>query len=100
MIRGTTPTHTFNLTFDVSLIKKVKITYAQDNTAVIAKTTKDCTLSGSSIAVKLSQEDTLKFDHRKTVEIQVRILTQNNAAMASKIKRVSVERCLDCEVLA
>ena len=99
MIRGTTPLHTFRLTFDAEFISKVRILYAQNDTVVLAKETEDCNLEGSAIKVKLTQEDTLAFDSQYPVEIQVRVLLTDGNALASKLKKVTAERCLDNEVL-
>lgn len=97
MIKGTTPTHTFTIPFDVSGIEKVKIIYAQDDVVVCEKT--DCVLKGTTIQTTLTQEDTLKFDHKKAVQIQLRILTAGGQALASVIEKVGVSKCLDNEVL-
>lgn len=99
MIRGTTPTHTFTLPFDVSQVAKVKIIYAQDDEVVIEKVTNDCELNGTTITTTLTQEDTLKFDHKKAVQIQVRVLTDRKEALASVIEKVGVSQLLDNEVL-
>ena len=37
MIQGTTPTHTFTIPFDVSLIKELKVVYAQQGEIVLEK---------------------------------------------------------------
>ena len=99
MIRGTTPTHTFTIPFEVSEIKTVKITYAQDDVVVCEKTMSDCELTGTTISTVLTQEDTFKFDHTKDVQIQLRILTISGQALASIVEKVGVSRCLDDEVL-
>lgn len=99
MIRGTTPTHIFNIPFDTSLVDEIKITYAQEDEIILIKGTTDCTLENSTISVTLSQEDTFKFDHTKAVQIQVRILTVNGEAFASIVEKVGVSKCLDDEVL-
>lgn len=95
MIRGTTPTHTFTLPFEASAIQSVKIIYAQDDVVVCEKLTKDCTLSGSTVVTTLTQEDTLKFDHKKVAQIQLRILTAGGQALASVIEKVGVSQLLD-----
>ena len=41
MIRGTTPTHIFNIPFDTSLVDEVKITYAQEDEIILIKGTAD-----------------------------------------------------------
>lgn len=99
MIRGTTPIHTFTIPFDTSLLHKVKIVYAQDEIPIITKNIEDCTLNGFDIKVKLSQEDTLAFNCKKFVEIQIRVLTKHGEALTSLPMKESVERCLDDEVL-
>ena len=99
MIRGTTPTHTFNIPFDTSMVKEVKILYAQDDVKILEKKNGDCTLAGQSISVTLSQEDTFLFDSKKPVEIQIRVLTLGGDALASIPEKVGVSKCLDSEVL-
>lgn len=99
MIKGTTPTHIFELPFDSSDVSKVKIVYTQNNKEILVKRNEDITFNGTSISTKLSQEETFLFDHTKTVYIQVRVLTKDDVALASTIMPVSVEKCLDDEVL-
>lgn len=99
MIRGTTPTHIFRLPFNTSLIDEVRIIYAQSDEQILVKETVDCNLDGNTISVTLTQEDTFKFDCKKCVQIQVRVLTAGGEALASKIKHIDVEKCLDNEVI-
>ena len=99
MIRGTTPTHTFNIPFDVSGIDKVKIIYAQDDEIVLEKLNVDCTLEGTTIKTTLTQDDTFLFDRKKPVEIQIRVLTLGGNALASVPEKIGVSKCLDNEVL-
>ena len=99
MIRGTTPTHTFDIPFDTSMVKEVKITYAQRDTVILEKKTGDCELNGNTISVTLTQEDTFKFDCKKPVEIQVRVLTSAGEALSTIPQVVGVCKCLDNEVL-
>ena len=99
MIRGTTPTHTFKLPFDVDNIKSVMIIYAQKDREILCKETADCTLKDDVITTTLTQEDTFRFNHRDHVHIQVRLLTNSGTAMASEPKVVNVKDCLNDEVL-
>jgi hypothetical protein len=99
MIRGTTPTHMFNIPFDTSLVDEVKVTYAQDDDIILTKGTSDCVLDGSAIKVTLSQEDTFKFDCKKRAQVQLRILTKSGEALASVVEHIGVAKCLDTEVL-
>lgn len=84
MIRGTTPTHTYHMPFDTALIDKIKITYAQNGVVVLTKEKADCKIDGNAVTVRLTQEDTLKFDASR-VQIQVRVLTTGGDALASDI---------------
>ena len=99
MIQGTTPIHTFTLPFDVSMIDKVRIIYAQNDTPVVTKNTEDCQLEGNNVFVVLTQEDTFAFDHNEHVEIQIRLLTTKGEAIASHVKRIDCDKCLENEVL-
>ena len=99
MMCGTTPTHIFTLPFSVDVIKKIRIVYSQDNQIVFTKETDDCTLEDNIVTVKLTQKETLSFDYKKAVEIQVRILTNDDDSLISGIRCVTVGRCLDKEVL-
>ena len=98
MKRGTTPTHTFTLPFDVSVIEKARVLYSQGEELKLTKT--DCVLDGNTLTVKLTQEDTFKLDCGKFVDIQLRVLTPGGDALNSDIIRVAVDRCLENEVLA
>lgn len=98
MIRGTTPTHNFTIPFDVSFIADLRISYAQTK-EVLTKTKEDCTLNDKTITVKLSQEDTFKFDCSKNVKVQVRILTIEKEVVSSEPYIIKVGECLNNEVL-
>lgn len=99
MIRGTTPTHVFGLPFDVSVIDKLIISYAQEGEEVLILRKEDCELEGNTISVTLSQENTFLFKDGKRVEIQIRILTTGDQIVTSDIKSVPVDRVLNSEVL-
>lgn len=99
MIRGTTPTHTFNLPIDTKTIKTVRISYKQKDTVVFEKTEKDVTMLSTAIKLKLSQEDTLLLKQNTPVQIQLKVLTSDDVVMASPIKTIPVEVILNEEVL-
>lgn len=99
MRQGTTPTHTFRLPFDVSILSRVRIIYAQNGRVVLVKTGGDVTLSGNTAETKLTQEDTLSFSSSYPVEIQVRVLTLAGDVQNSDIVTVSVGRCLESEAI-
>lgn len=99
MYRGTTPTHIFNIPFNVSNITALQIIYAQNDEVIILKTKEDCVLEDQTITTTLTQEDTLKFNCGLKVQLQVRVLTTSGDALASKVKIIDVGKCLNDEVL-
>lgn len=99
MIQGTTPTHKFNIPMDASIIKSVRITYAQQGKVLLTKESEDCHINGNVIELKLTQEETLLFDEFSSVQIQVRVLTAGGDALASELIRVPCGAILDKVVL-
>ena len=99
MRRGTTPQHTFTLPFDTAEIEKIRVIYAQGDIVKVTKKETDCKLSENNITVKLTQAETLRFNHRMKTDIQLRVVTHDGEALASEIMSVPTCRCLDNEVL-
>lgn len=100
MIRkGTTPTHIFDVNIDTQDIASVRVLYAQGGKLVLKKNTESVKIEGKKLTVTLTQDDTLLFDYRQHVQIQIRILTNSGAALASGIIPVSVGQLLESEVI-
>lgn len=99
MIRGTTPTHRFDLNISTTQIRDLRIYYAQDDQILVERTMADCELREKSVMTTLSQEETLKFVANKQVQVQIKVLTHEGTAMASSIKAITVGEILKDEVL-
>lgn len=99
MIRGTTPTHIFDLSIDTAIIDKIRIIYAQSDEVLLVKERDDCQFDESTVTVRLSQEETLLFDWQKLIQIQIRVLTKDGDVLATRVKQVSAEKCLESEVM-
>jgi hypothetical protein len=99
MKRGTTPTHTFTIPFEEGMVDKIRIAYAQNGRVLFTKQDEDVTFQDGNITTKLTQEETLAFDCRLDVEMQIKLLLGGGEVMLSEIMRESVDRCLDNEVL-
>ena len=99
MIRATTPTHIFTLPFEANLLKTVLISYGQYGNEKVKKETKECTLSGKTITVKLTQEETAKFAGGIPVDIQLRAVTTSGDVVATKYYTVECDRVMNDEVL-
>lgn len=96
---GSTPKHTFTLPFETDLIQELKITYSQNKKIILEKHLADCEVDKNSVSYKLTQEETFLFTDNVNVELQVRVLTTTGDVLASNIRIVTAERCLDGEVL-
>ena len=96
---GTTPQHTFTFPFETDLIQELKITYSQNKKIILEKYLADCKVDKNSVSYKLTQEETFLFADSVNVECQARVLTTAGDVLASNIRIVTAERCLDREVL-
>lgn len=98
MKRGATPTNTFDVDIDLTQAH-VWVTYSQGGQVIIEKTGEDLTVTESSIACSLSQEETLALAEG-AVEIQIAYVTATGQTDKSDIIQTDVERILKDEVLA
>ena len=100
MVRATTPTHTFVLPLSVDDVKTLLLTYSQNDNVVMEKEKDDLTATDdNTIQYVLTQEETLKFDASKSVQIQLRVLTHGGSALASRVFSVPCGNVLNPEVL-
>ena len=102
MIKGTTPTLHYELDFDTSVIKSAEIVvqYVDANKAVqIVKGMEDCVVGERCISTALTQEETLQLPAPSHVEIQLKILTEDEMVLATEITKVSVKRLLKEDVI-
>ena len=97
--QGTTPTHTFTLPIDCSILKTIHISYSQMEKIVFIKKDGDVHTSGNTIYTTLTQEDTLALDPDTLVKIEIRMLTETGAALKTEPILRSVEECVEKEVL-
>ena len=97
MIQGTTPTLQFRLPIDTSTIKaaEVMVRYVDNNKEVtIEKTLPECEVTANTITATLTQEETLQLPAPSNVEVQLRVLTVDDVALASVIFTTTVKRLL------
>ena len=97
MIKGTTPTLQFNLPISTSTIKaaEVMVRYVDNHKGVtIVKTLDECDVTENTITARLTQEETLRIPAPSIVEVQLRVLTKDDVALASDIFTTTVERLL------
>ncbi len=99
MIRGTTPTHKWTIPVDATAVKTARVTYKQGEEVLLVKNTEDCVVEGKALKVTLTQEDTLKFSHKKKAEVQARLLTFDMKSFATRVVEVPVWELLEDEVM-
>ena len=106
--RGTTPENTFTLPFDPQPGAEFRIVYAQGEdhkeNILFEITTERCKVDGRVISVRLTQEETLRFDSTPVyhdgkyatppVKIQIGMQTLDKEVLWSCIIETTVERCL------
>lgn len=93
MIRGTTPTLTFNLGVKISDLSDIYITFSQNGKTVLER--KDGQPEGKhSVKIELTQEETLAFEVDPVLLVQVRAKSKQGDALASNIMRINVEDVL------
>lgn len=105
MYTGTTPTYTLTLKdSDINLEEatNVYVTFSRENREVIVeKQTRDLNISGNSVDVFLTQEDTLRFPNEKIL-LQVNWTYDDNGILkraCSKIFTTNYIRNLHEEVI-
>lgn len=105
MYRVTTPTHTFTLPLDTSTLKEIQVSYKQGNLKLI-KHYQDgilpdgMTISANTVIVRLSQEETKKFNAKDTATVQVRVLTNDDDVFASQKFVISVVEVISEDILS
>ena len=70
-----------------------RLDFSQNDVIVITKTTDDFTIESDTATCKLTQEETLKFDEKRIVEIQLSYYL-NGLAKRTHIKTIPAERIL------
>lgn len=88
MYRVTTPEHTFTLPESISNYKVVQVAYKQSafklvKTYADGEASSGMSISGDTVIVTLTQEETKKFK-KGDASVQVRALTTCDRAVASK----------------
>jgi len=90
MKRGTTPTITYNFPFDVSTIEAIRINFLQGSETLFTKTETDCTFSGQTVSVQLTQEETYSLSAKKRIATDARYLKSDGTVGGTKFKYLDV----------
>jgi hypothetical protein len=99
MRQGTTPTLTFTLPFEVADLVKCDVDFAQNNKVVLSKKIEDCTLSENTVAVTLTEDETLNLSTKQLLEMQISVQKSDNTIARSKPIVAKVGKALSGEAL-
>lgn len=101
MIRGTTQELVFNLGINTDEVSQLWLTFSHSNrlnAELFTKEINDVILSGTTMTVPLSQEETLLLNQYnlkdKVIYIQLRVLLNDGQALASSIVEMTVNHLL------
>lgn len=95
MFRGTTPTFNFTLPIQAETVTEAAVSFCQSTGLSIDKTLADCTLSGNTLSVSLTEAETLSLTSGKMYPLLIQLrLGVGEARMASQVFTVPVERIL------
>ena len=98
MIRGTTPTHYFDIKnneINTSMLGKINVLYGQNDKLLFKKKTEDCKLENNTIITKLTREESLKFDHKQPAQVQIVVETKNGDIIETVVMTIGVDKLLD-----
>lgn len=103
MIRGTTPTYEFTIDGNVDVIKDIEVTFSQVVNSKTISVQKELLRGeielGEGVAtLKLTEDDTFGFSVG-TVQVQMRILSEDGNIAASNIVKLKVEQSLSSDRL-
>lgn len=103
MYRATTPTHTFKLPIETNTCSEILVSYKQKDFA-LDKHYQDSTLpdgmtlDGKNVIIVLTQEEANQFKEGRA-SVQIRVLTNAGAVMASQVFKLFVADVINEEIL-
>ena len=97
--KGCTCINTFEFPFAESEVEAIRITYWQGGKVLFNKELADCSFSDGEVSVHLNQEDTLMFDNRQVIRIQLKVKLVGGAVTKSNIIETITDEVLSCEVI-
>lgn len=99
VVRGSTPSHEFDIIYDSEYIQDVWITYGQNNKEIFTKTRKDCVFQNNIVRIQLTQEETYMFSSRYRLDIQIKIKLFDKVLISEEPISLRVIDSLNKEVM-
>lgn len=97
--QGTTPTLFFNLPIPISTLHDAYVTFEQRGVKTLEKAIADCECEGHTLAVHLTQEETLSFCLGCPLEVQLNGVDNAGERVATDVFKLKVLRTLKKEVI-
>lgn len=97
--QGSTPTHKFSTPYEKASVDSAIITYWQNGKTVVEKHTEDINIQDRQMTTELSQDDTLAFDEKGDIKIQIKVKLKNGKVIPSNNMYASVKDVLNKEVM-
>lgn len=93
--QGTTPTHKITTDVDLTDAKEIYVTYNQNSYNVVEKKSEDFDeLTSEYLALRLTQDETLRFNDRGKITIQVRAVFADGTALVSNVMETTPYKLL------
>lgn len=97
--KGCTTLNGFTFPYRKEDVSALRITYSQDGKKVVEKNLNDCEFIDDSIQVLLSQEETLRFNERLRISIQIRVRLNDGTVTKSELIKAHSDPILNEEVI-
>lgn len=100
VFKGSTPTLNFNINAPLENIQVMYLTFEQCGVLILEKNINDITIvDKDTVAVTLTQEETLLFSSKYDIEVQFRAKYTDGSATTSDINTFNMYRILKNEVI-
>lgn len=99
MYKGTTPSYLIRIPYKMDEIDLYKIYFSQKGKVLLTFDINNSEIQDDLIIIKLTQEQANLFNHKYSVQIQMRIKEVDGTVAASPVITTSVHRVLNNEVI-
>lgn len=101
---ATTQSDTFTLPIETNTCSKIQVTYTQDKNKIVklyknGTLPSGMTLDGKRVIIRLTQDETIKFNSDSMVKVQIRVKTNTGDVFASQKWKVYVDTSLNEDIL-
>lgn len=95
--QGTTPTLSWDIPYDAAMIATANVIIQQLGRTMVEKTLKDCMCEENRLSLTLTQEETLKLDHRYAAKIQLAVRAIGTETVRTVVDDIQIAEALKKE---